>query len=591
MIPPLPTLIRKLRPLAVQVTLCVYIFHRICHLHGSSILKTLATSWDDSSSKISHLIILTFDGDDQVLSKILLFMFEITSTVLQDAIAILGIIRLLHFTSRIYCTLTWKLKDPSISLIFQYILTNIPRFRNEMQKAANKVLKEADSMLGKNPKRSIRRVIPSKGMSSDNIINELSSCASKENNRCESGRISGTLYADGKRHSELMSQVYGLYQWANPLKPGVWPRVNQCEAEIISMTANFLHSPSPPRGCVTSGGTESIFSTVRAHLEFYGKRRGIAYPEIICGTTAHCALNKACEVLKIRLVSIDCNGSETFELPVSQVRKRITSNTIMIFASAPCWPHGVIDPIDRLSELAILFDIGLHVDACLGGFILPFCENSSKLFDFQCKGVSSISADTHKYGYATKGTSVIIFRFLDLQHASYFTYSRWAGGLYTTPTLAGSRPGALIACAWAAMISIGEEGYRTRAKSIISKARRISDGIRSIKGLKILTPNPTIVVSFGSEELNAYRIKDAMSSMGWSLNPLQNPPAINLVVTESLVVKEFLESLNEAVHCVRDEKTEERKRGTASIYHAVKILPTFTIEFVMRLFVDASLSP
>eukprot|EP00547_Thalassionema_nitzschioides_P009343 CAMPEP_0194230858 /NCGR_PEP_ID=MMETSP0156-20130528/44626_1 /TAXON_ID=33649 /ORGANISM="Thalassionema nitzschioides, Strain L26-B" /LENGTH=467 /DNA_ID=CAMNT_0038963457 /DNA_START=512 /DNA_END=1915 /DNA_ORIENTATION=+ len=467
----------------------------------------------------------------------------------------------------------------------------MPGFDKKIEKTAAKILKEADSMLGKNPNRLIRRILPTKGLPSAVILEELSSCARNENKRCETGRVSGTLYAEGEKHSELMSQVYSLYQWANPLKPGVWPRVNQCEAEIISMTANFLNAPSPPTGCVTSGGTESIFTAIRAHLECYGKQRGIIYPEIICGSTAHCALHKACEVLNIRLVSIDCNDGQTYELQASQVRKAITSNTIMIFASAPCWPHGVIDPISRLSELAIHFDVGLHVDACLGGFILPFCDNIPQTFDFRLKGVSSISADTHKYGYATKGTSVVIFRSLDLQHAAYFSYSRWPGGLYVTPTMAGSRSGALIACAWAALVSTGRNRYSTRATSIVRTTRRIADAIRSIKGLVVFTPNPTVVVSFGSDEMDVYKMKDVMSAMGWSLNPLQNPPGLNLVATENLIVEEFLGSLRDAVDKLRDEKVEEMPKGTTSIYRAVKMLPTCTTEFAMRRFVDASLSP
>ena len=590
MIPPISTIVRKLRPLAIQIGFVLYLWHRFSNLAGSSVLEQLVASWNDSITTISSWILLASNDYCyfNALPGSLLFILKFTSTILQDAIAIFGILSVasksLHPAIQVS---EWK--ELLIHRLFHFMM-KVPGFENEMEKVASKVLNEADSMLGKNPDRTIRLVLPKQGLPNDVILEELKSCSRNENNRCESGRVSGTLYAQGGQHSQLMSEVYSLYQWSNPLKPGVWPRVNQCEAEIISMAANFLNAPSPI-GCVTSGGTESIFTAIRAHLEYYGTQRGIRCPEIICGSTAHCALNKACQILSIRLVSIDCNDGHTFELKTKQVRKHITSNTIMIFASAPSWPHGVIDPIEELSELAIHFDIGLHVDACLGGFILPFCEDVPQLFDFKLRGVSSVSADTHKYGLATKGTSVILFRSLDLQHAAYFSFSCWSGGLYTTPTIAGSRPGALIACAWAALVTTGESGYRTRAKSIINTARCIADTIRSTKGLRLLTRNPTMVVSFASDEINVYRIKDVMASMGWSLYPLQNPPGLNLCVTENLVVKDFVVCLNVAVDQVRNETTEETTKGTTGIYRAVEMLPTFATEFAIRRFVDASLSP
>mmetsp|Transcript_25944 Transcript_25944/g.49208 ORF Transcript_25944/g.49208 Transcript_25944/m.49208 type:complete len:588 (+) Transcript_25944:237-2000(+) len=584
MIPLLLILVRKLRPLRIRIGVCLYLCYRLSNLTGPSLLERLVESWNEVVARV----LIAFGGDDesscharQRILLMLLSAFGVTSTLFQDLVAIWGILGLLRSLSRFFHlsrmdTSEWK--DQSTRQIFQWISQfRVPGcfdFQNEVEEAATKILKDADSMLGKDPKRIIRLCLPTQGLPNGTILQELESSATKENDRCETGRVSGTMYvpySQGKEHSELMTQVYGLYQWANPLKPGVWPRVNQCEAEIIAMTANILNAPptssSSGLGCVTSGGTESIFTAVRAHLELYGKRRGILNPEIICGSTAHCALNKACEVLNIRLVCIDCNDGQTYELKAKQVRKYVTSNTIMIFASAPSWPQGVIDPIDELSKLAIQFDIGLHVDACLGGFVLPFCDYHivPQICDFRLLGVTSISADTHKYGYATKGTSVVIFRSLALQHASYFTYSRWSGGLYVTPAIAGSRPGSLIVCAWAALVSIGGSGYRTHATSIVNTARKTADTIRSIRGLKLLTPSPTMIVAFGSDKLNIYRIKDVMSSLGWSLNPLQNPAGLNICVTENFVHQDFLKSLIAAVDQVRTETQVAVTKGTSGI--------------------------
>lgn len=187
----------------------------------------------------------------------------------------------------------------------------------------DKIAKEADKMLKKQPDRKIRHKLPQQGLDHETIMRELNQCAQNENASCETGKVSGTLYAPsttsarGVAHSRLMSDVYSCYQWANPLKPGIWPRVNQCEVELIGMTANLFHGPNI--GCVTSGGTESILLAVRAHWEYYGRRRGIAHPEVVCGTSAHCALLKACKLLRIRLVTLDCNDGTTFQLSARQV--------------------------------------------------------------------------------------------------------------------------------------------------------------------------------------------------------------------------------------------------------------------------------
>ena len=265
----------------------------------------------------------------------------------------------------------------------------------------------------------------------------------------------------------------------------------------------------------------------------------------------------------------------------------------MIFASAPSFPHGIIDPIDDLSALAKQYDIGLHIDACLGGFILPFCQGDivPRAFDFRLPGVTSMSADTHKYGHATKGTSVVLFKSSDLQHASYFSYSHWSGGLYITPTFAGSRPGALIACAWAALVSIGESCYQQRAQVIVEAARRIADAIKSIDGLKLMTQNPTIVVCFTSDVFNIYRLKDAMSKIGWSLNPLQQPAAVNICVTENLDVDDLLRDLRAAVDEVKASIPQQKIGGTEMIYKTIRMLPPAAVEFAMHRFTDASLAP
>lgn len=425
----------------------------------------------------------------------------------------------------------------------------------------------------------------------DDIIRDLTESANREDEKWRDGKASGIVYNDDKQHSELMHAVYAAYSSGNPLHPGFWPKLNQCEAEVIAMTASLMHAPEPI-GAMTSGGTESIILAIRAHLIYYGRRRGIKYPEIICSSFAHAAVNKACEMFGIRQVVIDCNDGMAYQLRASQVRRRITSNTIMIYASAPSYPQGVIDPISGLSDLAVEFDLGLHVDACLGGFVLAF-HKDAPVFDFQHEGVTSMSADTHKYGYAAKGTSVVLYRRKELRHCQYFCYPHWTGGMYATPTIAGSRPGALSACAWASLVALGREGFEGRASRIVEAARAIAKGVRGIPGLKLMTPDPFMVVCFGSDEVDIYRVLDSMETCGWTLNSLQNPACVHVCVTLPMTSKValFLRDLQTAVAHVRKEGQAGKNKGTAGIYGAVGSLPDGPVECVLQTFVDMTLAP
>ena len=257
-------------------------------------------------------------------------------------------------------------------------------------------------------------------------------------------------------------------------------------------------------------------------------------------------------------------------------KKRSTENTIVIVGSAPTFPHGAIDPIAELSELARQHGIGFHTDACLGGFVLPWAERLGypvPTFDFRLPGVTSMSADTHKYGYAAKGTSVILYRGQDLLHFQYYTSTDWPGGLYFSPTFAGSRPGALSAACWAAMTSIGEEGYSPRRKRSW-RPPQIKKGMSQIPELHVLG-DPLFVVAFASDSVNVYKVLDFMSHKKWSLNGLHKPTCVHLCVTlrhtQPGVAERFLADLREAVEHV---KAHPEEKGTmAPVYGMASTVP------------------
>merc|ERR1712232_273817 len=282
--------------------------------------------------------------------------------------------------------------------------------------------------------------------------------------------------------------------------------------------------------------------------------------------------------------------------------RKMCSNTLLIFASAPSFPQGVIDSVEMLADLALRYDVGMHVDCCLGGFVLPFARMlgsgyAEKVpnFDFECKGVTSISCDTHKYGYASKGTSVILYRNKDLRRAQYFAYPEWTGGLYSTPTIAGSRPGALLACAWASMMSMGEDGYRERAKVILDTTQSLVKHVASIPGLRLLGKPKSMIVCFGSDDFNIYRVGDAMAHKGWSLNSLQRPACIHPCVTMPVAkhADRFVKDLKEVVQNVLAEygRANKKEGGTAAMYGKAGSLPAGTISELLKSYTDCMLTP
>ena len=296
---------------------------------------------------------------------------------------------------------------------------------------------------------------------------------------------------------------------------------------------------------------------------------------MVVPVTAHAAFDKASQYFNIKMIHIPVD--ETYRADINAARKAITRNTVVLVGSAPSFPHGMIDPIEELSELARRHGIGFHTDACLGGFVLPWAEKLGypvPPFNFRLPGVTSISADTHKYGYAAKGTSVVLYRGQALRHYQYYAVADWPGGLYFSPTFAGSRPGALSAACWAAMTSIGEEGYLAATEKILKTAEVIKQGIRQIPELRILGDS-LFVVAFTSDSLDIYKVLDAMTHRGWSLNGLHKPACMHLCVTlrqaQPGVAKRFLQDLEAAVAHVKANPTE--KGSMAPVYGMAATMP------------------
>jgi glutamate/tyrosine decarboxylase-like PLP-dependent enzyme len=438
------------------------------------------------------------------------------------------------------------------------------------------------------------RRLPAEGLARAEVATLVEELAGREERRWRDGFASGAVYHGDPGHVEFLNRVYAAQSQSNPLHPDLWPSATKFEAEIVAMTAAMLGAAEAPAeapvtGTVSSGGTESILLAMKAYRDHARQHRGVAEPEIVAPVTAHAAFDKASQYFGMPLVRVPVGDGCTVDL--AALAAAITGRTAVVVASAPAFPHGVTDPVPEVATMAAAAGAGCHVDACLGGFILPWARRLGypvPPFDFAVPGVTSMSADTHKYGYAAKGTSVILYRGHDLRRHQYYTDADWPGGLYSSPTLAGSRPGALSAACWAAMVSIGERGYTEAARRILATGAQVAEGIAAIPGLRVLG-RPLWVIAFTSDDgIDVFQVMENMAQRGWSLNGLQRPPAVHLAVTlrhtQPGVADRFLSDLRASVDQVRANPAE--RTGMAPIYGMAAALPGDVVRGLLADYLD-----
>ena len=423
------------------------------------------------------------------------------------------------------------------------------------------------------------RGLPSEGRPRDAILKELREMAELEDAKWEGGKASGSFYCGDHEHYEFMGEAYAMYSHMNALQRDVCPSATRFEGEIIAMGLDLMHASevtgSEPAGMLTSGGSGSILHAMLAYRE-QATRNGIARANVVKPETGHPAFDKACHLLGIemRRAPID---PKTAQVDVDAMASMIDGNTAAIIGSACNYGYGTIDPIAELSELALERGIGLHVDGCLGGFILPFGEQLGydiPPFDFRHPGVTTISADTHKYGYSVKGTSILMFRDKALRNGQYFFMTDWSGGKYASPGIDGSRSSGLLAATWASLVSLGREGYLQYAKRIFETAYAMQDAVRAHSELRIIG-NPSFCFSFTSDVFDIYHVNDAMKARGWRLNGQQYPNAIHMAVTrpqtQAGVLEAWQRDLPEAVAYANEHRDEPAQ--SSSIYGG-SVVPT-----------------
>lgn len=417
--------------------------------------------------------------------------------------------------------------------------------------------------------------LPQKGATHEEIISKMKKTRAGDV-EWRDGRAFSLVYFAGDEILELLKEAYTIFFSENGLSPIAFPSLKRFEVEVVSMTANMLGGGKDAVGSMTSCGSESILLAVKtARDKARAERPYITEPNMVLPITAHPAFEKAAHYFCVKPIHVPL--ADDFTADVEAAKKLVDDNTVLMVGSTPAYPHGVIDPISDLAKIAKERKICFHVDACLGGFILPWLKKLGydiPDFDLSVDGVTSISADLHKYGFAAKGASTIIYKDESIRKYQYFAYTDWPGGLYGSPTMTGTRPGGAIAAAWAVMNYLGEEGYLRIARKIMDTTDRLIDGIKKIPQLKILGTPKASIFSFSSDDINVYALAEAMEKRGWHLDRQQLPPSLHMMITPAheQIVEPFLKDLKACVNEVIGSDTSDVS-GMAAIYGMVGAMP------------------
>ena len=348
-----------------------------------------------------------------------------------------------------------------------------------------------------------------------------------------SGKTFGAIYYPGEKYSKAISNAYIKYMHENAFDPQLFSSILTMENELVQQTASLFSSNQKLFGNLTSGGTESIFLSLLSARNWSNKQKTIKNPEVILSSSAHPAFLKAMNFLKIKPVIVPTN--KDFNLNLNGFKEAINQNTILLVASAPAYPTGMIDPISELSILALENKLLLHIDACIGGFLLSYlkkCNYNIPPFDFNLDGVSSLSVDLHKYAYAPKGSSVLLYRNDELRKQQFSVYPNWEGGIYGSTSFLGTKPGGIVAASWFALNHIGENGYIELTQKTMSATKVIYDFIQKSEHLSLIGNPIMSLIAFHSEKYDIYHIADELSNLGWYIGRLQNPRGIHLVVSQ-----------------------------------------------------------
>ncbi|MEM7019326.1 MAG: aspartate aminotransferase family protein [Pseudomonadota bacterium] len=402
--------------------------------------------------------------------------------------------------------------------------------------------------------------LPKEGLAADDILQQLDTMKSEDVDYA-GGRVFSLAYSAGEDVNDLAKAAHNRFLSANGLNMQAFPSLRRMQAEVVGMVADLLHGGNEAAGFITSGGTESLLLSVKAARE-RGWEQGIDAPEMVLPTTAHAAFEKGAKYFGVKSVRIPVG--DDFKADPEAMRAAVNENTVLVVGSAPNYPQGVIDPIEALGEIALEHDCNCHIDGCMGGMILPMMErlgDKIPLWDFRVPGVTSISADLHKYGYTAKGASVLLHRNRELRKHQTFLTENWLGGVYGSPGVLGTKSGGPIAAAWAVMNYIGEAGYLRLTKIAREAATKLMTGLRETQGIQLVGNPEVTLIAFTFDELDAFAVGEQLRIRGWHVDQQKPPPSLHCMVNavHEHTIEAFLDDLREVMSGMQSGQTAEQQ--------------------------------
>lgn len=414
--------------------------------------------------------------------------------------------------------------------------------------------------------------LPREGLAVEAVLAELAAMRARDA-RWREGRTFGLVFDGGHDVHAAAERAAVMYLHENALSTRAFPSLGEIQSDVVGWTAGLLNGPATAAGFLTSGGTESIQCAVLAARERARVERGIEFGEIVLPVSAHAAFHKSAHMYGMPIITTPVGGDWTAD--VEAMRAAVTERTALVVGSAPQYPQGVIDPIPAIAEVAAMVGAHCHVDACMGGFVLPFAEMLGRdvpPWDFRVDGVDSISADVHKLGYAPKGASVVLYRDKELRKHQTFLFDGWLGGLYGSPNLQGTRSGAPMAAAWATMRQLGIDGYLALTATVLDNADRLRVGVSAADGISVLGDSRYHLLAItsdtsGDHPVDVFAVADALGERGWFIDRQGPPDSLHLTVSNTNTghVDEFLAALDDSVGASRGRVAGDRRTSYSTV--------------------------
>lgn len=405
--------------------------------------------------------------------------------------------------------------------------------------------------------------LPPNGRNADEVLADLDAMAAGDVD-WHGGRVFSLAYFATEEIYQVARAANDRFMSTNALNLAAFPSLRRMQSEVVAAVSGWLNGGDHAAGFMTTGGTESILMAVKAARERGRAELGISEPEMVLPASAHAAFEKGAHYFGVRSVRVPTG--EDFRADVAAMEQAITPNTVLVVGSAPQYPQGVIDPISDLAALAGERELNCHVDACMGGVTLPFLRRLGEdlpPFDFAVPGVTSMSIDLHKYGYAAKGASVILHRDKTLRSYQGFVTDNWTGGLYGSSGVLGTKSGGPIAAAWAVMQHIGDDGYLRLTDIARRSTLRLRAQLEPIPGIEVLGSTPTTLVAFRFTDRDTFAVADHLAASGWYCDRQGPPDSLHCTVHagHEHTVDDFARAVAEAAGAVRPGSDEAGEAG------------------------------